>query len=91
MRSAKEKVILCQNCACYHAFYREGIVDFWKEEKGICSERKKVVEENDTCDFGKPPYPIVNDGIRLAIGRRNISKRLNGFLMKSVFNSGTDG
>ena len=59
MRSAKEKVILCQNCACYHAFYREGIVDFWKEEKGICSERKKVVEENDTCDFGKPPYPIV--------------------------------
>ena len=60
MRSAKEKVILCQNCACYHAFYREGIVDFWKEEKGICSERKKVVEENDTCDFGKPPYPIVN-------------------------------
>lgn len=64
MRSAKEKVILCQNCACYRAFYREGIVDFWKEEKGICSERKKVVEENATCEFGKPPYPVVNVTIR---------------------------
>ena len=64
MRSAKEKVILCQNCAYYHAFYREGIVYFWKEEKGLCSERKKVVEENDTCDFGKPPYPIVNVTLR---------------------------
>ena len=64
MRRVKKEVILCQDCACYRAFYRKGSFDFWKEQKGICSERKKIVNEKDTCAFGRPPYPIVNVTIR---------------------------
>lgn len=85
MRSAKKKVILCKNCACYHAFYREGFVDFWKEQKGICSERKKIVEENDTCDFGKTPYPIANVTIRALDKAVENLEALEGLFNKACF------
>lgn len=43
----------CRKCIFYNAYYRKGFRNFNIEKQGECKKHKKVVYENDNCEFWK--------------------------------------
>lgn len=56
-----------------------------KNKKEYVPNGKKIVEENDTCDFGKPPYPIANVTIRALDKAVENLEALEGLFNKACF------
>ncbi len=61
MNSAATNKKHCKHCRLYRAFYDRGLFGFFREKKGICRHKRKIVGEAETCEnFSRRPYRDVS-------------------------------
>lgn len=55
----------CGNCVHYCAYYEEGYWFFYETQRGLCENRREIVNQCDSCELWakKPPITVTTEEI----------------------------